>query len=382
VPPIRPDRPPPDAGPPDDRIHRLRAESPADLLALIPYLLGYHPTESLVMSVVHDRAIALSVRVDLCGDPGRTADRFAGIASSHGADGVLLVAYSADAVLADRYLQPAIAALDGIGVIDALYADGSRWWSRVCSGDCCPPDGVPYAVQTHPLAAEAVLAGMTAWDDRRDIERLVEGPGGDVETGLRDRADRLIAEVFDASLTERRQSTLQFITDYVDRRSAGPAPELGDEDLLRLACQVVDVIVRDEAWLAITRETAWIHVELWQRVVARAVSPLEAGPLCLLGMAAWVAGQGTLQVCCLDRVRVVDPDYTMADLLEDINARAIPPTFWEEIRAGMREALDLQVAAEGKVPVPFTDLIGSPRAGSRPSRRERRRTMRQRAPDH
>jgi hypothetical protein len=99
-------------------------------------------------------------------------------------------------------------------------------------------------------------------------------------------------------------------------------------------------------------------------------------------MAAWVAGQGTLQVCCLDRVRVVDPDYTMADLLEDINARAIPPTFWEEIRAGMREALDLQVAAEGKVPVPFTDLIGSPRAGSRPSRRERRRTMRQRAPDH
>ncbi len=351
---------------------RLRAESPADLLALIPYLLGYHPAESLVMAVVRDRTIALSVRIDLVGDPGAAAARLATIATTHRADGVLLVSYSADADHADRYLSPAITALEPTGVVDALYADGCRWWSRRCSPGCCPSDGVPYEVASHRLAAEAVLAGLTACQDRAAIERLVQGPPPTAAGDLPDRTSRLVEEVFAAPLADRRDWTRGVVEDYVRRRCAGRSVDLDDETLVRLACQVVDVLVRDEAWLMLDRSTAWAHVELWQRVVARAVAPLEPGPLCLLGMAAWVAGQGTLQVCCLERVRDVEPDYTMADLLEDINARAVPPDFWPDVRASMRDALDLQLDDNMAEAVRFSDLIQTPRSGIRVRRRRRR----------
>lgn len=381
VPPSPPPQPPPDlpagaAGsrrpPPSATTRRLRAESPADLLALIPYLLGYHPTESLVMAVVRDRTIALSVRIDLVGEPAATAARLAQISEDHRADGVLLIAYSRVGEHADRFLTPAIAALRTTGVIDALYADGQRWWSRLCSGDCCPSEGVPYEVASHRLAAEAVLAGMSALQDRTAIEGLVHGPPSEVTDELQDLAFGLVDEVFAAPLADRRAWTCGIVDDYVRRRLADEPVTLDDDQLVRLACQVVDVVVRDEVWVMLDRETAWAHVELWQRVVARAAPPLEAAPLCLLGMAAWVAGQGTLQVCCLERVREVHPDYTMADLLEDINARAVPPDFWQEVRGGMRDALQLQLEDTIIDPLPFSDLIDSPRSGIRLPRRHRR----------
>ena len=36
------------------------------------------------------------------------------------------------------------------------------------------------------------------------------------------------------------------------------------------------------------------HVALWQQVVARVPPELAVAPLCLLGLAAWVTGNGTL----------------------------------------------------------------------------------------
>jgi hypothetical protein len=325
---------------------RLTAEQPGDLLALMPYLLGYHPEESVVMAVVTGRQLGVCVRVDIGEDPSAIADRFADIADRNAADGVLLVAYSSDPTRADRHLEAGIDRLDRFGVIDALYVDGRRWWSRICNGDCCPAEGTPYEIDSNRLAAEAVFAGMSTVADRSEIEKLVRGPDQASTDRLDPMVESTLDEVLALPVAERRRRLRAWLTDYLRRRRRGETLVPAEEDLLRLACLVVDLLVRDEAWTMITRSTAEIHAELWQRVVAIAVPPLEPGPLCLLGMAAWAAGQGTLQVCCLERVRAVDATYTMADLLEDINARAIPPAVWDDVRVGLREAMAEQAAGQ------------------------------------
>ena len=350
--------------PADSPTKRLRAEDPSDLLAVLPYLLGYHPTESLVMAVICDRTITIGVRVDLIENAPAVAERFTAIARAHNAEGVLLVAYSAEPATADRLLLPTISALDEIGVIEALYADGRRWWSRICDQGCCPPEGTPYRIEDNRLAAEAVFSGMTTEADRSAIEQQVRGPSAAQLRELDELAERVVTEVCGMELARRRRRVRSMVADYVDRRSAGESPRLEDEELVRLACLVVDLRVRDEAWAMITRETASLHAELWQQVVSRAEEALASAPLCLLGMAAWVSGQGTLQVCCIERVRAIDPDYTMTELLEDINDRAIPPSFWEGVRPGLVSALD-----------EYDELSDPPRL----NRAERRRRARERA---
>ena len=59
---------------------------------------------------------------------------------------------------------------------DALYVDGSRWWSLTCDQACCPAEGTPYDVAGHRLAAEAVFAGLTTRASREELAATVAGP--------------------------------------------------------------------------------------------------------------------------------------------------------------------------------------------------------------
>jgi hypothetical protein len=358
---------------------RLRAEQPADVLAVLPYLLGYHPDESLVMAVVCERTIEVCVRIDLDAEPSAVAGRFADIADSNEASGVLLVAYSSDPECADRMLEPVVAVLDRtVGVIDALYADGRRWWSRMCTGDCCPAEGTAYEIDTSRLAAEAVYAGMSSLPDRSEIASQIAGPAPQRQLELEELAERIAVEVLSEPVPVRQLWIRRFVTEYVRRRARSQPVVLIDEDRLRLGCLAVDLMVRDEAWALMTRETAWIHVELWREVVSSAVSMLAPPSLCLLGMAAWIDGQGTLQVCCLERARQVDSHYSMADVLEDINDRALPPRMWDVLGPELSGALQKQSPVRaGETSIPAWSTPWS-RAASEASRRTGRRARHRR----
>jgi len=110
---------------------------------------------------------------------------------------------------------------------------------------------------------------------------------------------------------------------------------LSDAECLRLAVLTGTIAARDVAWSMITRDEVGGHLRLWQQVVARAVAPFELAPLCLLGLSAWIAGDGALQNCCVERALRLDPDYSLAGLLDEINLRALPPSFWDQLAEGM-----------------------------------------------
>ncbi|MDX6322211.1 MAG: hypothetical protein QOF52_2069 [Propionibacteriaceae bacterium] len=328
---------------------RLRTSGPADLLELVPYLLGFHPTESVVLVVIRGREVALAARVDLppIAAVDQLVDRLSEIADRNGASAVVVFTFSEDPVAATELMLRLIEGLRPFGLVDAIHADGRRWWSMICADRCCPEDGTPYGSGSGRLAAEAVYAGLSTRSSRHEIEALVAGPDATEEAALRNVVERVADDLGPSSRVQRRSEMAELVNGFL----AEPR-SLGDAECSRFALLAADVEVRDVAWSLMSRDRAEDHVDLWQQVVSRTVSPLESAPLCLLGMAAWISGNGALMVCCLERVSTLDPAYTMAGLLEDINRRGVPPKAWDMLAESMREVVG-PLAGDGQsIPSP------------------------------
>ena len=86
------------------------------------------------------------------------------------------------------------------------------------------------------------------------------------------------------------------------------------------------------AWAEMTRGNAGKHVDLWRDLVRRAPDDLVAGPAALLGFSAWLSGDGPLAWCAVDRCQSAEPGYSLAGLLSQALAGAVPPSAWRPVR--------------------------------------------------
>jgi len=321
--------------PPVDRPVRVRVSRPDDLLGLVPYLLGFVPEESLVLLLVRDGTVHLTARVDLV--PAAAVDsitrEFARLAQQTGAPALVLLVYSTDIPAARALLPGLVEGLRPHGLVDALLADGSRWWSATCpaGAGCCPPEGRSYDLGSHPMAAEAVYAGLSAAAGRGDVAARVAGPPASELAALDDVFAAVGLEVLPLEVADRQEVMAAAVQGFL----ADPH-RLDDAECARFALLASEVAPRDVAWALIDRIRVEDHLDLWGQVVARTVAAYAPAPLCLLGMAAWVSGDGALQNCCSDRAQRLDPAYSMAALLEDINRHALPPSVWDRMAADLR----------------------------------------------
>ena len=106
-----------------------------------------------------------------------------------------------------------------------------------------------------------------------------------------------------------------------------------------LALLVTDLHLRDLAWAMIDPDDAEQHARVWMQVVNQVPPTLSAAPLALLGMAAWIAGDGALQNCCCDELARLHPRYSMGGLLSTISDRALSPELWHTLGGGMQAEL-------------------------------------------
>jgi len=303
---------------------RLTARTPEDILAVVPVVLGFEPTESLVM-LTFGSDPPFHARVDLPDHADAVAEMAGSLvepARARLVPRVFLIAYSARDLFADRALEQTARALRsaGIAVIDGLRTDGQRW-CPVPGRAGVPPDGVPYDLSAHPFAAQAVYDGRVVHASR---DRLAATVVADPE-----RVGRVVPAL--AALTREPLPALDeglWARELVIRHvTAGGAPD--DADVARLLRGILDVRVRDAAWSPLCREQAREHVEFWADVVRRAPDPLVPAPAALLAFAAWQAGQGALAWCAVDRCVEVDPGYSLAGLVAELLTRAVPPDAWE-----------------------------------------------------
>jgi hypothetical protein len=305
---------------------RITLSCPGDILGVVPYLVGFHPEESVVAVMLRSGRVVLTIRVDVP-PPSGAADLAAQIARlvvQHCAQHLVLIGYSVNPQVREVLMEMA-EELTPLGLQDVLFVDGERWWSLMCSSGCCPSDGQPYDPRSSPVAAQAVYAGLAARPDRRALEADVSGPAEHEHPEL----SRLVEQ--ESTYIDGLASTARcdLMRTIVVASLAQQAPP-DDPTCTRLGLLARDVKVRDVAWAMISWKDAEQHRRVWARVVARTVPPLEAAPLCLLGFCAWICGDGAMMNCCVQRVSDVDPDYSFGQLLARISQQALPPRLWDE----------------------------------------------------
>jgi hypothetical protein len=316
-----------------------------DFLAVIPYLLGFHPSASLVAVLSHRGRVVLTARLDLP-DPVHSrpvAAQVRQLTGEHGIDEVVLVAYSDDETTGRRLLERVREELTpAVAVREVLLVSGARWWSLSCTTGCCPAEGAVFDPKSHPLAAEAVYRGLSAGRSRAALEELVAGPEAEALPRLRG----LMAQARKVLAGTDRPAAAEAMAEAVRMALADPQ-EPTEPDCARLAVLARDLVVRDVAWAMMSRPEVEQHQRLWRRVVAVAPPEVASAPLGLLGVAAWIGGNGALLNCCVERLEVVDPAYTLGHLLADISDRALPPSLWDELGGDLRREVGSATGLQG-----------------------------------
>lgn len=304
----------------------LTARSPEDLLAVVPVVLGFTPTESVVM-LTFGADQTFHARVDLPAASSPTDDLVACLrepAVRHGVRRVVFVVYSEHADRAARVgrrLVRGFRAAD-IEVVDVLRADGRRWFALLRGRRSTPVGGVPYDVSSHAFAAQAVLEGRVVHASRTELAATLARDA--------DTADLVAAAAPPPAGAEWVRRTTRSLVAQRASPDTDTAARL-------LAAVGTDVDARDAAWVATPRDDARDHVALWTDLHRRAPTPWAPAAAAVLAMHAWLAGHGALAWCAVERAQELDPDHSLARLVADLLSGAVPPTEWDDVWAESRE---------------------------------------------
>jgi hypothetical protein len=313
----------------------LHVSGPADLVQAVPYLLGFHPNDSLVLVGLNETAVVVTARLDLpdVAEPGLLAHVVTAIARG-GASTLVAAVYDGEpAEPGPRGLPWPGIAVDlesecdraGCELADVLRVSGGRWWSCGCAADRCPPGGNPLPDAPSRFVVEATYAGMVALPDRAAMVALLAPLPATERARLvplleREQAAITAARSPEPDRTARRE--LGALARTADR--AGAAPALPAERLARLGTGLGRIPVRDALWLAIERRRLDGR-PLWQELARRLPGPQDAAALFLYGWASWRAGNGALAGVAVERALDSAPDYGAARLLQSVLAGGVDP---------------------------------------------------------
>ncbi|QYJ04804.1 DUF4192 domain-containing protein [Nocardioides panacisoli] len=295
-----------------------------DLVALAPIVLGFTPTDSVVLEgLVGPRPF--HARVDL---PGRRdldraaadelADTLVSAALGQGTRGVALLFHSEDAAAVDRAWRAlrrhcarrGLQVLDGLRVVPGRYhpLTGPRRLRET---------GVPIDLARHRFTAAAVAAGMVTRGSRAELAATLDPDvtGRDAVARLLDRHART-----SGATTIDGEWAAGLVADHV---ADGTPADV--DDVAHLVASLPTRSVRDRVAESVTRRTATGHVAFWSDVVRRAPAVASGAPAAILALAAWRAGDGALAWIAVDRCREVDSADPVAARVALALERAVPP---------------------------------------------------------
>ncbi|MEH0822446.1 MULTISPECIES: DUF4192 domain-containing protein [unclassified Micromonospora] len=316
---------------------RLTVRSPADLLAAVPYLLGFHPADSVVVVAMRAQRVVFAARADLPergADPRLPAGHLGDVLRRQDADAATVLGYGpAERVTPTVDAVRAALTAAGLTVLEALRVTDGRYWSYLCAeAACCPPDGTPYDPGSSEVSAAAVFAGQVALPDRAALTAQVAPADGPDRAAMRQagvRAERrlltLLEEAPAADLLGGRAVRKAGVAAVrAALRAHRRGERLTDDEVAWLSLLLTHLPVRDHAWERTDGREE--DISLWGDVLRRAEEELIAAPASLLAFAAWRAGQGALAAVALERALAAHPDYSLAQLLDDLLRRGVPPS--------------------------------------------------------
>lgn len=362
---IPPDSPQRQSGP------AVKIGSPAEVLAAVPYLLGFHPARSIVVIGARpprDR-VHVTFRYDLLDPPepgyaDEIAAHAATVLRQQHVTMAIVVGYGPGVLvtpIAEEMRAQLVAA--GIQLREMLRAEDGRYWSYLCQDPaCCPAEGVAFDVSASCVAAQMTLAGNVTLPNRAALEQAVAPLGGVVRASMRQatiraesRAAALIAEAATLAAPPGRKhggvlrpvidEGLRSVGDAITTYRAG-GQITSHDDMAWLTVTLADLRVRDDAWARMDPQYREPHRRLWTDIVRHAEPRYVPAPACLLAFAAWQCGDGALANVATGRALEADPRYTMALLLQEAVGRGLPPSA-AKLPMTPEEVADSYAAVEG-----------------------------------
>lgn len=300
------------------------ARNPEDLIAFVPLAVGFTPKHSVVMLTLGGAA-TFHARVDLPDDPGDVDDLTEALlrpSRKHGVRSVVFVLYDDDTCVADEAAWALREAFEeeGIGVVDVLRVHDDRWFAILPGRPAASYQGVAFDVTCHRFTVQAIVEGRVTMSSREELRSSLDP---------------------DAAAVPRTSATLPRATplppgelgSLVARRMETRTP-FSDAELATVALTVTSGARRDEAWAWLDRASARAAVELWSDAVRRLPESHVASPASLLALAAWLAGEGALAWCAVDRCRARAPHHSLGNLVADLLESATSPETWSLLRSG------------------------------------------------
>ncbi|MEU4129811.1 DUF4192 domain-containing protein [Streptomyces wuyuanensis] len=375
---------------PADEQQQITLRGPAELADALPYMLGFHPTDSIVLVALHGGRGRFGGRLRL-GIPEsphewlpvarHLAECLIEGSERRGArpDGIVVFLCQDPAegetgrVVMERlrplaqWLRTSCGALD-VPVPEALCISGGRFWSYCCPDTrCCPAEGTAMAIPgTSVMAAAAAYAGIQVRGSLREMESRLEPLRSPSMAGQERALDSAGAALLPRILHGGSREQVGAETLRLARRLMKRLGERATLDTSRSAADARDdrLISHAEAAAVILglqdrdtrdRAAAWMEgpdahraLRLWRALARRCVGPYAehaAAPLSLAGWVSWSTGDEPSARVALSLALRVDPEYVFARLLhqacndgldpEDLRrCLRTPGAAWESAQAG------------------------------------------------
>ncbi|MFJ9943794.1 DUF4192 domain-containing protein [Streptomyces erythrochromogenes] len=357
---------------------QITLRSPAELADALPYMLGFHPSDSLVMVAVHGEGGRFGgrLRVGIPTAPAEWEDTARQVADClirgserRGVKPDGIVVYLCQEPRGEESgrgvmtrLRPfaqrirlACGALD-VPVLEALCLSAGRFWSYVCPDErCCPAEGSPLApVGTSVMAAAATFAGLQIRGSLEEIERRLAPLRGAVAEEAERALDRAAAALMPrilhgATREEVGTETITLAQALMRRMTLAPPVEsgaqgddwddalLGHDEAASLILGLQDREVRDVAAEWMEGEEAAPALRLWRALARRCVGAYgehAAAPLTLAGWVSWSTGDEPTARIILGLALRADAEYRFAQLLHHACNEGIDP---EGLRQCLRQ---------------------------------------------
>ena len=335
------------------RTPSLTVRTPEDLLALAPVVLGFSPSDSVVLLTFGPGAFHARADLPAAGDDEGRSEVVTTLLDPvrrHGVTRAALLLFTDDPGLSRLVARDLGTALvrAGVDLVDSLRAHEGRWWPASGRRQGVPAWGVPYDPTAHPFAAQAVLDGRVTLasrtalaqslvplaDEVREVERAALcalDPAATGEPGWASRERRWAADLV---LTHARARTVP-----------------GVADLGRLVAGLGSFAVRDAVWAmtppAHDGAAARACADLWTEVVRRCPEQWRAPAAALLAYAAWNSGNGALAWCAVDVAEAADPEHTLTGLVAHMLSAAVRPGCFDPAEA-LLDSLPGSSAADGR----------------------------------
>ncbi|MFE6104298.1 DUF4192 domain-containing protein [Streptomyces laurentii] len=329
----------------------IALRGPAELADALPFMLGFHPSDSIVLVALHGEhgRFGGRVRVGIPSSPREWAG-LAGCLAECLVEGSARRGERPDGIVGFLCQEPgrgetgrrvmerlrplaqslrvACGTLD-VPVHEVLCISDGLYFSYCCPDNsrCCSPDGTPLALSgTSVMAASAAYAGLQVRGTLKDLEARLKpgGPAADAaaqRAALNDAAAVIVPRILDGvsgtlARQETRDTTLALLHRLVERFTeastpaapaertgaglalllSGPAREDARDDALISPDEAATLILGLQDRDTRDRAAEWMEgpeaapaLRIWSVLARRCVAPYEEYAAAPLTLAGWVA---------------------------------------------------------------------------------------------